>query len=179
MNSPNTRIAERKQLIRLIIALTLLWLLLSGIYKTLILVLGAVSIAIVAFLSIKMGVLLHRGQPLYFRAHHIVQYTCWLVKEILKCNVDVVRQIFDPKLPIDPLLKAIPAKQKTEVGRVTYANSITLTPGTVAINIATNGDILVHALNKESIKELEQGGMADKVCQLEPLDVREDFGRGD
>ncbi len=159
---------KNKQLIRLILTLTILWFLLSGMFKPLLLILGVISIALVCYLSISMKVLMHRGQPVYFRVFSVVRYCAWLVVEILKSNFYVVKQIFNPSLPIDPLLKAIPTTQKTELGRVIYANSITLTPGTVAINIAANGDILIHALNKESIIELEAGDMGERVCRLEP-----------
>jgi multicomponent Na+:H+ antiporter subunit E len=145
-----------------------LWLLLSGIFTPLLLILGALSIAVVGYLSVKMKVLAHRGQPIYFRPLHLALYWCWLIVEILKSNLEVTKLILQPSLPIKPLLKAIPAKQKTEIGRVIYANSITLTPGTVAINIAKNGDVLVHALHEDSIVELEKGHMGDRVCQLEP-----------
>ncbi|MGH1484999.1 MAG: Na+/H+ antiporter subunit E [Cellvibrionaceae bacterium] len=159
---------QRRQLFRLIITLTILWLLLSGMFKPLQLIFGVISIGIVCYLSSNMKVLMHRGQPLYFRFHYVVIYCGWLIIEILKSNIDVVKRIFNPKLPIDPILKAIPSSQKTELGRVIYANSITLTPGTVAINIATNGNVLVHALNKDDLEDLEKGTMGDRVCQLEP-----------
>jgi len=143
-----------KNTFRLIITLVCLWLLLSGIYTPLLLTLGAISIALVCYLSTKMKVLEHRGQPIVF--------------EILKSNWDVTKLILMPSLPIKPLLKAIPATQKTEIGRVIYANSITLTPGTVAINIAKNGDVLVHALHADSITDLEKGYMGSLVSRLEP-----------
>lgn len=159
---------QRHQLLRLIVTLTVLWLLLSGMFKPLLLFFGVVSIAIVCYLSFNMKVLMHRGQPLYLRVRYILGYCGWLIIEVLKSNVAVLKQIFDPALPIDPILKAIPSQQKTELGRVVYANSITLTPGTVAINIARNGDILVHALNKAAMQELEEGDMGERVCLLEP-----------
>lgn len=157
-----------KNILRLLVILVSLWLLLSGIFTPLLLILGALSIAVVGYLSVKMKVLEHRGQPIYFRPLHLALYWCWLIVEILKSNWEVTKLILQPSLPIKPLLKAIPAKQKTEIGRVIYANSITLTPGTVAINIAKNGDVLVHALHEDSIVELEKGHMGDRVCQLEP-----------
>ncbi|MGH1440362.1 MAG: Na+/H+ antiporter subunit E [Cellvibrionaceae bacterium] len=159
---------QRKQFFRLLITLAILWLLLSGMFKPLQMILGLISIAIVCYLSVNMKVLMHRGQPLYFRFIYVVKYCGWLIVQILLSNLDVVKRIFHPDLPIKPLLKAIPARQKTELGRVVYANSITLTPGTVAINIAKNGDILVHALHEDAIYELETEKMGKRVCELEP-----------
>lgn len=159
---------QQKQLFRLIFTLAILWLLLSGMFKPLLLILGLISIAIVSYLSLKMKVLMHRGQPLYFRFIPLIRYCIWLIGQILLCNIDVVKRILHPQLPIKPLLKAIPAEQNTEIGRVLFANSITLTPGTVAINVAPDGSVLVHALHEDAIFDLEKGEMGRKVAQLEP-----------
>lgn len=159
---------HKKQFIRLILTLTILWLLLSGMFVPLQITLGILSIIIVAYISVKMKVLMYRGQPLYFRFFYVIKYCFWLIGQILLCNLDVVKRVFHPKIPIKPLLKAVPANQSTELGRVIYANSITLTPGTVTINIAKNGDVLVHALHEDAIFELEKGEMARRVCDLEP-----------
>ncbi|ODS25119.1 hypothetical protein AB835_00175 [Candidatus Endobugula sertula] len=156
------------RLYRLLIALVLLWILLSGMFEPMLLILGFISVLLVCFFAYQMRVLVHRGQSIYFRPLHIIRYWCWLVVEIFKSNWGVTKRVFNPLLPIKPVLKAIPAKQKTELGRVIYANSITLTPGTVAINIAKSGEILVHALHEDSIRELEMGHMDEKVCELEP-----------
>lgn len=166
MNKPSK---HKKQFLRLIITLGVLWCLLSAMFVPLQLSLGLISILIVAFISVQMGVLAHQGQPLYFRIYYVLKYCVWLVGQILLSNLDVVRRIAHPSLPVKPLLKAISANQSTELGRVIYANSITLTPGTVAINIAKNGDVLVHALHEDAIFELEKGDMGRRVCELEPL----------
>lgn len=157
------------KLTRLVITLILLWLLLSGIFTPTLLILGAISVAIASYFAVKMKVLDHRGQAIYFRPFHIIRYWCWLVIEILKANWDMVLRILSPSINIKPELKAIPAIQKTEMGRVIYANSITLTPGTVAINFSKNGEVVVHALHEDGIADLEAGVMAKKVCDLEPL----------
>ncbi|MEO0443564.1 MAG: Na+/H+ antiporter subunit E, partial [Pseudomonadota bacterium] len=124
---------HRLQLYRLMITLTLFWLLFSGMFKPLLLILGLISIAIVCVLATNMQVLMHKGQPLAFRLLPFLRYCCWLIVEVLISNIQVIKRIVQPSLPINPILKAVPACQKTEVGKVIYANSITLTPGTVAI----------------------------------------------
>lgn len=159
---------KKRQLYRLVITLTILWLLLSGIFTPLHLSLGLLSIVIVLYISLRMDVLMHKGQPLYFRFFRVLQYCFWLIGQILLSNLDVVRRVFSPTLDIKPILKAIPSLQKTELGRVVYANSITLTPGTVAINIAKNGDVLVHALHADVLADLEEGTMGKRVSRLEP-----------
>jgi len=143
------------------------WLLLSGLFKSQLLILGVISVAITVYFSMRMEVLEHRDQEIYFPFIKILPYWCWLFIEIFKSNIDVTKMILRKDLAIKPILKAIPSTQKTEIGRVIYANSITLTPGTVAINIAKDGDVIVHALHKESIEALERGEMSRRVTRLE------------
>ena len=159
---------QRQPLYRLIITLVIVWCLLSGMFSPLLLSLGVISIAVVCYFAINMQVLWHKGQPIYLRPFHLIRYWLWLIVEVFKSNWDVTKRVLNPSLPIQPTLKSIPAPQKTELGRVIYANSITLTPGTVAINITKNGDVLVHALHEDTIADLEKGVMSDRVCQLEP-----------
>lgn len=159
---------HKLQFFRLLLTLMVLWLLLSGMFKPLLLILGVMSIAIVLYFSVVMKLLTHCGRALFLKPFHLLCYFGWLMVEILKSNLVVIKDIFSPTLTIDPLLKVIPSTQTSEMGRVIYANSITLTPGTIAISILQNGDILVHALNRASFKDLENGPMDAKVCALEP-----------
>jgi len=78
----------------------------------------------------------------------------------------VVKHIWLGNTTISPTLKTIKASQKTDIGKVIYANSITLTPGTVTVNL--EGDqIMVHALLRESIEGLQAGEMDRRVTRLE------------
>ncbi len=154
-------------LIRLAITLVIAWLLLSGLFKAQLLILGVLSVLLVCWLSIRMGVLTHRGQPVFIRFLDVAKYWAWLVVEIFKSNVTVTRMLLDPALPIKPTLRTVSATPNTEMGRVIYANSITLTPGTTAINFTRAGDILVHALHESSLDELEDDVMAAHVREME------------
>jgi len=144
-----------------------LWLLLSGLFKAQLIILGALSIALVAYLAKKMRVLEHRGQPLYIRSLHILGYWRWLMYQILLSNIDVSKRVWSADLNIKPTLRRITATPNTELGRAIYANSITLTPGTTAINFTPEDDILVHALHEDSLDELEAGEMAARVRDVE------------
>lgn len=160
-----------KQIIRLISTLVLLWVLLSwniSFEHLLVASLGVISVALVCYYSVKMKVLNHKGQPLYFPFLHFFMYLLWLMVEIFKSNIAVAKRVIDPKMPIKPILKAIPAPQHTEIGKVIFSNSITLTPGTVAINITKENEILVHALHQGELDDLEKGEMGPRVAQLEP-----------
>lgn len=141
------------------------WLLLSGHYEPLILAFGAVSIAIVALLSYRMGVVDYEGHPVHLGWRFPV-YLCWLLWEIVKANIDVAKRILHPRLPISPTVFTLKATQPTELGHVVYANSITLTPGTVTLQV--NGDELeVHALSQEAADDLAKGEMDRRVTWIE------------
>lgn len=94
-------------------------------------------------------------------------YLPWLVKEIVLANVHVARVILSPRpLPIRPRLLRIRASQRTAVARVAYANSITLTPGTVTLGVRGD-EMLVHALDEASAAGLLAGEMDRRVRALE------------
>jgi multicomponent Na+:H+ antiporter subunit E len=78
----------------------------------------------------------------------------------------VTKIILHPGLPISPTMTIVRASQKTAAGVATYANSITLTPGTVTVGV--NGrDLTVHALVREGALDLEGGDMDRRVSQFE------------
>lgn len=140
-----------------------LWWLLSGHTDALLLSLGAVSTVLVWRLSRRMtpiGTGLKPGRAL-------MAYPVWLMREIVLSNLTVCREILRPRLAISPTLARVPATQGTPWGRALYANSITLTPGTVSIEIGEH-DILIHALLRESAASLLQGDMDRRVTVLEP-----------
>ncbi len=153
---------------RLVVTMAVLWMLLSGYFKAQLLILGVMSVALVIYLAHRMGVLTHRGHPIYFRFFHIFKYWAWLAKEILVSNIDVTKRILSRQMPIRPTLRRVTATPKSDMGRAIYANSITLTPGTTAINFTPDGDILVHALHEDSLHELEGGEMAEHIKDVEP-----------
>ncbi len=153
--------------LRLMLTMAVLWLLLSGMFKAQLLILGVISVGLVGYLAVKMGVLMHRGQPIYFRFFHILGYWAWLAKEILLSNIDVTKRILKADMAIKPTLRRVVATPDTDMGRAIYANSITLTPGTTAINFTANGEIIVHALHEDTLHELEGGEMAEHIRSVE------------
>ena len=145
--------------------LSAFWLLISGHNNTLMLSLGVISIALVLYIAHRMDVVDHESQPLHITLK-LPGFYAWLIKEIILANLLVVKHIWLGNKTISPTLKTIKASQKTDIGKVIYANSITLTPGTVTVNL--QGDqFMVHALLRESIEELEAGEMDRRVTRLE------------
>ena len=90
----------------------------------------------------------------------------WLMWQIVKSNIDVARIILQREPSISPTMFLVEAGQKTELGHVIYANSITLTPGTITVDVI-DGKLEIHALTKEAAAELETGEMDRRVTRME------------
>lgn len=147
------------------IVLAGLWLLLSGIFQPLILGFGVVSCLFVVLVCWRMDVVDSEAVPLHIRLG-IFGYWIWLAGEIAKSNLHVAKLIIDPKLPISPQLIHVPATQRTDFGQVIHANSITLTPGTVSVEL--EGDtILVHAISDEAAEGTLEGSIDRNVSAVE------------
>lgn len=141
------------------------WLLWSGHYTPLILFFGAASIALVVWLSYRMDILDKESHPYHLTWRPLV-YLPWLAKEILMSNLHVARLVvFDPK-GIRPRIILVPTSQKTDLGRVIYANSITITPGTISLDLRDNC-IMVHALTQDTADGVLSGDMDARVTWLE------------
>jgi len=149
----------------LVIALFAFWLLLSGYFEPFLLSMGVASAVAVAALGRRMEVVDAEGYPVRL-SWRVLLYWPWLFKEIAKSAWDVTKIILDPRLPISPTLVRAPASQKSTVGVVTFANSITLTPGTISIDVG-RGEILVHALTREGADALLEGEMDRRVTRFE------------
>lgn len=148
----------------LILTLAALWLAVSGVYKPLLFILGGCSIGLVVWLSLRMDVVGVEHNPgLYFP--RLFRYWAWLIGQIISANLHVAKRVLSPA-NIRPQIIEVPVPQHTAVSRVTYANSCTLTPGTVTLEISP--DVMqVHALDDESAEGLRSGEMANQVLWLE------------
>ena len=142
-----------------------LWLLLSGFFEPFFLFLGVVCCALVTVIAQRMDVVDAEGQPVHI-TWRFLTYLPWLAWQIVLANIDVARRVLSPARPIEPVLKWVPASQRSDLGAVIYANSITLTPGTVSTSVEP-GRIQVHALSGEGMAELEKGDMDARVRAVE------------
>jgi multicomponent Na+:H+ antiporter subunit E len=153
------------RLISLALALFLFWLALSGHYTPMLMAAGALAAAICVVAAVRMGVADAEGHPVHLLGA-FVTYFPWILREIAKSAWAVTKIVVDPALPISPTMTRVRASQKTSLGIVTYANSITLTPGTITTGVKR--DVLtVHALVREGALDLEAGGMDARVTQFE------------
>ncbi|GAB5457225.1 MAG: Na+/H+ antiporter subunit E [Henriciella sp.] len=131
----------------LIVVLGSLWLGLSGHYTPLILTLGGISVVLSALLAYRFDILDREASP-YGRLLALMVYWVWLVVEIFKANWLVIKACLRSELDINPALVKVKTGCETDLARTVFANSITLTPGTVSVVIEGN-KILVHALYEE------------------------------
>jgi len=154
-----------KHTISLSLTLGAFWLLNSEHNTPLILSLGVVSVAFVIYLAHRMDVV-DRESQLVRLTTRLPGYYLWLGKEIILANISVVKHVWLGNQTISPTLATLKASQITDMGRVIYATSITLTPGTVAVNL-TGDQIVVHALLRENIEALAAGEMDRRVKLLE------------
>ena len=145
--------------------LGLLWLLLSGIFEGWLLTLGFCSLVVVVIFANRMDVIDREGHPIHISWRALL-YWPWLAREIVNANIDVAKVILSPELPITPKVLRINATQVTELGHVFYANSITLTPGTVTLSLE-NGAMGVHSLTKAAEEGLLSGEMDRRVHAVE------------
>ncbi len=144
----------------LTILLCLFWLINSSFYTMLLLSLGVVSVTLVVLISLRLKLVDAETQPLHL-ATRVPSYWLWLLYKILQSNLDVVFRIWAGNGSISPGRFSIKLQPNDDLGRVIVANSITLTPGTVSINL-TEDVIDIHSLTAEAASDVhlinERGG---------------------
>jgi multicomponent Na+:H+ antiporter subunit E len=147
-----------------------LWLLLSGHFEPLMVALGLASTAMVVWLVSRMRALQakpEKGVPLQVVARFL-WYVPWLLWEVFVANLVLARIVLFGRPAMDPGLIHFRAPQRTDLARFIYANSITLTPGTITVDVR-GSDLTIHALVRSAVDGIEQGEM---VARIAPLDVR-------
>lgn len=149
----------------LTILLAMFWLLNSGHYTPLILSLGFLSIILVVCIAKRMNVIDEESQPLHL-TRGIPFYYMWLLKELAVSNMEVVTRIWRSQKNYRPAMATIKITQGNDMARVIYANSISLTPGTITTDLR-HDSITVHALDESSIVALKGGEMEARILRLE------------
>ncbi len=152
------------------------WVLLSGHFDLFHLASGAAGVGLLLWLDRKLGsaTLEHRDADLRPKWGRILAYVPWLLWQMVLSAWHVGRVIWRPSVYpfIRPELVTFRSAQPHAVARVMLANSITLTPGTLTLNL--DGDkYLIHALTKETADGLLDGSMQRKVASLFSVDLKE------
>lgn len=153
------------RLVGLFGGLFLFWLMLSGLFSPLLIALGVVACLLATAAAWRLNILDREGQPLEL-LRGAITYWPWLIMEIIKSAWSVTKVVLHPQLPISPTMTVVKASQKTPSGIATYANSITLTPGTLTTGVSGH-NLTIHALVKDGALDLESGGMDRRVSQFE------------
>ena len=144
-----------------LVAASGLWWVLSGRSDWLMLSLGLGSAAFSVYLARRM-LAFDREAHSFVIGRELVAYWCWLAQAIVKANLDVMRHVLRVPLRISPTWIMVYTEPKTEVGMATLANSITLTPGTVSVDVE-EGVISVHALTRDAADYLQTGDLERRV----------------
>lgn len=137
------------------------WLLWSGMYKPLLLTLGLLSVLATTMLAWQMRYFKKRAFALRF-SFGIVRYWGWLFIEVVKSSIQVLREVLKPTIEVKPVLLCIPRDQRSEFQTMMLGNSITLTPGTITLDVDEDR-ILVHALTEAGAVDLQGGEMERRV----------------
>ena len=140
------------------------WLLLSGHYTPLLLGLGLASVLLVIWFQRRMDRI--DQEPIRLRpGFGLLLYLGWLLWSVIKANIDLARRIWDPRLPVEPLWARLDTQVTTPLEKTLYANSITLTPGTLTTDVRDD-HFMIHALSQEGIDELREGEMERRIRRL-------------
>lgn len=147
------------------IVLAAFWLLLSGFFLPLILAFGVISVALVVWVLVRMDKEDETPVSLEVGPKKL-SYFVWLVGQIVLSSIDVAKTVWRSPGQTRPALRELSIKHLQEKGRVLYANSITLTPGTLSVDL-NKDTVTVHALNADSLTDLEGGDMEQRVAKTE------------
>ena len=143
-----------------------LWLMLSGIYKPMLIGCGVVSVALVMVIVRRMDQVDGDHVQISIKPIQFFFYLFWLLIEIAKSNWRVTKIILSQTIPIRQKLFEVPYTQTSDIGQVIFANSITLTPGTLTIETESE-DFLVHALFYDPTDMDALSDMDRRVTEIE------------
>ncbi len=145
------------------------YLLLSQQSSSFLLVAGALCCAFTTWISSRLEIIGDEGQPTRGLLPFLF-YTPWLIKQVILANLDVIKRVWKPSKSIDPRLFELPIQVRHPVAKTLLANSITLTPGTVTVEV-NEDHLLVHALTEEAETSLRKGDMEQRVLKMEEVSV--------
>ncbi|MFZ2466953.1 MAG: Na+/H+ antiporter subunit E [Parvibaculum sedimenti] len=146
-------------------ALFAFWLVLSGHYTPFLLAMGMFSVLLTLLIVQRMDAIAPEVTPSHLRPG-LITYWCWLAVEIIKSSAAVTRVILSPRPAIAQKIIFVPTSQTSDMGRVIFANSITLTPGTVTVE-TQDGYFTVHALNEAAADLAALAAMDKRVSAVE------------
>lgn len=175
MTEPTNKYNQKNHLIIVFVGIFIFWFILSGLITPLMLILGIVSSAFVIYIVNKMDLIDEEISFHKFDVIGLLSYVFWLLKEIIISNIKVCAYIVMPTKKINPKIIKIKSSQISDFANVLYANSITLTPGTVTIDV--DGDeFTVHTLDHQFRESLESDEMGKKIKSTEKANLSSEKG---
>ncbi len=159
--------AKTKKYIVPIALLFLFWMVLSPKFGVQAILLGAILSTLVVIYS-KDILFSDTEMPLYQMKHllNMLHFVGVLVVEIFKANIDVARIVLNPKMPIQPHFIKVPMMLQNDINKVIFGNSVTLTPGTLTVDILEDG-FIIHALTTEAAEAMEESFIEEWIKKQE------------
>ena len=147
----------------------LLWVIFNGNFTLEIAVFGVViAAAVFAFTCKFADYSIEKEKMLFRNFFRIIRYVVVLVIEIVKANFAVVHLILSEEEEVEPALVTFQADLKTAAGRSALANAITLTPGTITVQLEDNV-YTVHCLDESLAEGLAENEFAEYIRRLEEI----------
>ena len=163
---------------KLLLILMAVWFILSGIFEIKFILYGVITSVIITALCFPLFFMkgIHSDTTYFLiqvNLFKFLTYFIWLMKEIVKSSISVTWNVFRGTKSLNPQMVWFRADYDNPAARALLANSITLTPGTITVDISDDGTYSVHALTEEAKEGLLDGTMQQKVAALfgEQIDV--------
>lgn len=156
---------------RLALVLFAFWMVLSGRTETKFVVYGILTAVVTTWVTYPLLLVPNKdGSKKYyvfgFSIPKMIMYFFWLMWQLVLANIDVLLATTGQELNIDPKVVRFRFKADNPMASVILANSITLTPGTVTMNVTDDGVYEIHALTVGAAAGVLDGGMQKKVADL-------------
>ena len=150
----------------LFLSLMAFYVVLSGqIGSAFLMIAGVVSCLGVTLLARRLGIVDDEGVP-YQYWWRTAKYAPWLMWQVVLSNIAMLKLVWSPRPEIQPRMVIAKHELRTSFGVATYMNSITLTPGTVTVDVGKD-ELLVHCLTKAVSDDLLGGEMHRRVRAIE------------
>ena len=152
--------------------LLFIWIVFNGKITTEIIVFGVViASAVFLFLCRFMDYSIEKEKKLYLLLPDLAAYFFVLLWEIIKANIDTARFVLNQKVETEPQLIRFTTPLRTDFAKVMRANSITLTPGTITVEIS-GGEFRVHCLDRELAEGIEESVFVRRLLKIEEKILR-------
>lgn len=160
-----------KYYVILCLVLFAFWLLLSGKFEPKFLFYGVATSVVSAYVCMPLLLIPSKDGKKKFYAFGVslgkfALYWIWLMREVVNANLDVERAVVRPEMEINPMMVSFKMPYENPMAHATLANSITLTPGTITVDVSEDGVYLIHALTDGAREGLLSGGMQQKIAEL-------------